>query len=140
MSDLNRFGISLPTHLLEIFDQSITNKGYQNRSQAIRDLITKEIVKDEWQDNNSDEVAGAITLVYDHHSKGLSDNLTSLQHDFYDIIISTTHVHLDHDNCLEVIIVKGPTHKVKEIVEKLKVIRGIKHNEIAMTTTGKNLD
>ena len=101
MSDLFRFGVSLDKALLDKFDRYIRERNYSNRSEAFRDLIRQELIKKEWQEG--DDVAGAITLIYDHHRKDLLNKITDLQHDFQSVIISTQHIHLDHDNCLEIV-------------------------------------
>lgn len=137
MSDLIRFGVSLDEALLKRFDNLIRNKKYTNRSEAIRDLIREMLVKEEWKKGG--EVAGAIVLVYNHHKRELVNTLTDIQHDYGDIIISTQHVHLDHDNCLEVVVVKGKTHKVQELFEKLRASKGVKHGTLNMATTGKEV-
>ncbi|RQD76738.1 MAG: nickel-responsive transcriptional regulator NikR [Candidatus Syntrophonatronum acetioxidans] len=138
MSKLVRFGISMNEQLLEKFDRLIVQKGYNNRSEAIRDLIRSQLVELEWADENQ-EVAGTITLVYDHHVKGLSDLLTDLQHDYHDLILSTMHVHLDHFNCLEVLVIQGKAGDAKKVAERLISIKGVKHGKLSITSTGKNL-
>ncbi len=138
MSKLIRFGISMNEQLLEKFDRLIVQKGYNNRSEAIRDLIRSQLVELEWADEDQ-EVAGTITLVYDHHVKGLSDLLTDLQHDFHDLILSTMHVHLDHFNCLEVLVIQGKAGDAKKVAEKLISIKGVKHGKLSITSTGKNI-
>ncbi len=138
MSKLIRFGISMNESLLENFDRIITNKGYTNRSEAIRDLIRSQMVELEWADENQ-EVAGTITLVYDHHVRGLNAQLTEIQHDVHDLVLSTMHVHLDHHNCLEVLVIKGKAGDAKKVAEKLISIKGIKHGKLTITSTGKDL-
>lgn len=138
MSDLIRFGVSLDDALLKRFDNLIRNKKYTNRSEAIRDLLREMLVKEEWKKGG--EVAGAIVLVYNHHKRELVNTLTDIQHDYGDIIISTQHVHLDHDNCLEVVVVKGKTHKVQKLFEKLRASKGVKYGTLNMATTGKKLE
>ena len=101
MPGLIRFGISLDAILSEKFDMRLKRKGYSNRSEAIRDLIRQDLVHQEWEEVG--EVAGAITLIYNHHKRELLNKLTDIQHDFQNIIISTQHVHLDHNNCLEIV-------------------------------------
>lgn len=137
MSGLIRFGVSLEEDLLKRFDHLIKEKKYPNRSEAIRDLIRETLVKEEWQLGK--EVSGAIVLVYNHHKRELVNKLTDIQHDYGDIIISTQHVHLDHDNCLEVVVVKGKPNKVKELFETLRACKGVKHGSLNMTTTGKEV-
>jgi CopG family nickel-responsive transcriptional regulator len=124
--------------LLEIFDKKIVSCGYANRSEAVRDLIRNRLVDLEWEDENQ-EVAGTITLVYDHHVRGLSSLLTELQHNWHDMILSTMHVHLDHHNCLEVLVLKGPAGRAREVADKLVGVKGVKHGKLAITSTGKQL-
>ncbi len=138
MSKLTRFGISMSESLLQQFDKMINRKGYKNRSEAIRDLIRNELVEESWQ-SEDEEVAGTITLVFDHHVKGLSSLLTELQHDYHQLILTTTHVHLDHNNCLEVLVVKGRAGDAKGVAEKLISIKGIKHGRLTITSTGSSL-
>ncbi|MCU0666707.1 MAG: nickel-responsive transcriptional regulator NikR [Candidatus Omnitrophica bacterium] len=137
MSGLVRFGISLEDNLLEKFDRHIKNKKYTNRSEAIRDLIREDLVKKQWQEGK--EVAGAVTIIYDHHERQLVNKLMDIQHDFGDFIISTQHVHLDHHNCLEVIIVKGASSKAQELADVLKSVKGVRHASLSMSTTGKGI-
>jgi len=137
MSELIRFGVSLPDDLLVRFDTEISQKGYQNRSEALRDLIRNYLVKRDLDKN--EEIVGVLSLVYDHHVPNLSDKLNDLQHDHYHNILSTTHIHLDHRNCLEVIILKGKYSEVKPLADKIIGIRGVKHGDLTFTSTGKNL-
>lgn len=137
MSDIVRFGVSLERDLLEKFDKLIESRNYTNRSEAIRDLIRQELVRKEWVEG--EEVAGAITLVYDHHKRELLNKITDIQHDYQKIIISTQHIHLDHRNCLELIAVRGNPAEVQRLADKLRAIKGVKHGTLSMTTTGKNL-
>lgn len=137
MSNLIRFGISLDKKLLERFDQLIHSQNYSNRSEAIRDLIRESLVKKEWA--KDEEVAGTITLVYDHHQRELVNTLTDIQHDFCQRIISTQHIHLDHDNCLEIVVVKGKANQVEKLAKLLKATRGVKYSSLNMATTGKKL-
>lgn len=138
MSELVRFGISLPRNLLDRFDNLIHSKNYSNRSEAIRDLIRELLVKKEWI-KGEDDVAGTITLVFDHHQRELVNTITNIQHDFHQFIISTQHIHLDHHNCLEVVIIKGKPDKIEELTNRLKSIKGVKHCAISMATTGKEI-
>ena len=137
MSELFRFGISLPKDLLDKFDKLIKAKNYSNRSEAFRDLIRQELVKEEWKAGT--EVVGAVTLVYDHHKRELVNKLTDIQHDFQGTIISTQHIHLDHDNCLELIAVKGPATDITKLADTLKSVKGVKHGTLSMSSTGKDL-
>lgn len=137
MSRIFRFGISLEKDLLDKFDQLIRNKNYSNRSEAFRDLIRQELVKKEWREGR--EVAGAINLIYGHHKRELLSKITDIQHDFQKLIISTQHIHLDHNNCLEIIAVKGNPKEVQKLSDTLISIKGVKHGTLSMSTTGKNI-
>jgi CopG family nickel-responsive transcriptional regulator len=137
MSDIIRFGVSLEKELLEKFDKLIKEKKYSNRSEAIRDLIRENLVKREWVKGK--EVAGAITLVFNHHRRELMNTLTDIQHDFHQLIISSQHIHLDHDNCLEIIIVRGKPRDARELADKLRATKGVKYGSLSIATTGKEL-
>ena len=138
MGKLTRFGVSLDEELLEPFDALCAVKGYSNRSEAIRDLIRKALVAEEWQQADG-QGAGTLTLVYDHHQNHLARRLTQMQHDEHDIIIATLHVHLDHHNCLEVLILKGEAARVRALADKLISCKGVKHGTFSGTTTGQDL-
>jgi CopG family nickel-responsive transcriptional regulator len=137
MSWLIRFGISLDKELSERFDEIIRRKAYTNRSEAIRDLIRQDLVLQEWL--HGSEVAGAITLIYNHHKRELLNKITDIQHDFQNVIISAQHIHLDHHNCLEIIAVKGNPAEVQKLASTLKAVKGVKHSTLSMSTTGKAL-
>lgn len=137
MSKIFRFGVSLDKDLLNKFDRLIKEKNYTNRSEALRDLIRQELVKKEWQQLG--EVAGAITLIYDHHKRELVNKLMDIQHDFGRMIISTQHIHLDHDNCLEIIAVKSKAGEAQKLSDNLKAVKGVKHVTLAMSSTGRNI-
>jgi len=137
MSSIIRFGVSLEKELLEKFDKLIKEKKYSNRSEAIRDLIRENLVKREWIEGK--EVAGAITLVFDHHKRELVNTLTDIQHNFYQLIISSQHIHLDHDNCLEIIVVRGNPMETRGLADKLKSTKGVKYGSLSIATTGKGL-
>ena len=138
MGKLTRVGVSLDEELLEPFDALCAVKGYSNRSEAIRDLIRKALVAEEWQQADG-QGAGTLTLVYDHHKNDLARRLTQMQHDEHDIIIATLHVHLDHHNCLEVLILKGEAARVRALADKLISCKGVKHGTFSGTTTGQDL-
>ena len=138
MGKLTRFGVSLDEELLEPFDALCAVKGYSNRSEAIRDLIRKALVAEEWQQADG-QGAGTLTLVYDHHKNDLARRLTQMQHDEHDIIIATLHVYLDHHNCLEVLILKGEAARVRALADKLISCKGVKHGTFSGTTTGQDL-
>ena len=138
MSELERFGISLPKDLLEKFDKVIGKKGYENRSEAIRDLMRDNLVEEAIESGR--EVVGTVTIVYDHHVRDISDKLTHVQHDHFKNILSSTHIHLDHDNCLEVLVLKGKSENVKTIGDKLISTKGVKHGKLVITTTSSKMD
>ena len=138
MSNLTRFGVSLETSLLEKFDQLNTQKGYKNRSEAIRDLIRDKLVSEEWAESDY-ETVGVFSLIYDHHQRDLNKTLTHIQHQHVEVIVSSTHVHIDHHNCLEVIILKGKSSIIKKVSDQLASTRGVKHGKLIMTSTGSSL-
>lgn len=135
MSELVRFGVSLDKDLLRRFDERIRDKKYTNRSEAIRDLIREDLVRREWQEGK--EVTGAITLIYDHHKRELIRRLMDIQHDFQKNIVSTQHIHLDHNNCLEIIAVRGSPSQAQRLADTLKSTKGVKHATLGMSSTGK---
>ncbi|BFU95377.1 MAG: putative nickel-responsive regulator [Nitrospira sp.] len=137
MKKLVRFGVSLDQELLQTFDRHIRRRRYTNRSEALRDLIRDNLVTDEWQEDR--ETVGTITFVYDHHVPDLTSKLTGIQHDYQGQILSGMHVHLDHDHCLEVLVVKGKGSEIRQVADALVSVKGVKHGKLAMTTTGKTL-
>ncbi|MHB0912927.1 MAG: nickel-responsive transcriptional regulator NikR [Armatimonadota bacterium] len=138
MAELIRFGVSIPGELIKTFDEDIEKRGYRNRSEAIRDMIRDHLVEREWE-NESREVVGTVTIVYDHHTRELSNALNSLQHNHHDEITCTTHVHMDQHNCLEVIVVRGTSERVRAIADQLISTKGVKHGKLVCTTTGMTL-
>lgn len=134
MEQVERFGVSMPPALLEQFDQAITDAGYANRSEAIRDIVRDYLVQKRWEQPDA-QVVGTITLVYDHHTHELEDRLTDLQHDHHEAIICSTHVHLDAHNCLEVIAVRGQSAEVQRIAQHLLSTRGVKHGGLTATAS-----
>jgi CopG family nickel-responsive transcriptional regulator len=134
---LIRFGVSIDGDLLVKFDRLIKEKKYTSRSEAFRDLIRKELVHEQWRGGR--EIAGAITLLYDHHKRELVNKLMDIQHDFGRVIISSQHIHLDHDNCLEVITVKGSPAQARKLADSLKSVKGVKHGTLSMSGTGKEV-
>jgi CopG family nickel-responsive transcriptional regulator len=133
-----RFGVSIPDELLNKLDKLAKKKGYSNRSEVLRDLVRDRFVDEQWSSGRG-EVVGTVTLVYDHHAHELAEKLTDLQHSHYKNIVSTTHIHLDQHNCLEVLVVRGKSQKVKEIADRLIATKGVKHGKLVMTSTGKDL-
>ena len=138
MSDLCRIGVAINEDLLQKFDRLIDKRGYANRSEAFRDMIRNELVQDAWASPEA-EVFGTVTLVYDHHVRLLTERLTELQHRYHSSIISALHVHLDHDNCLEVILVKGKAKVVQSLSDALIATKGVKHGRFTGTTSGDRL-
>lgn len=132
MTNLTRFSVSLPQNLLKSFDESIKFSQYTTRSKAIGDLISESLARRTWSEDG--DVAGAIIFTYDHHKRGLTNNLTKIQHDYHHIIVSSQHVHLDHDNCLEIIVIKGKAKEVKNLTKKLNTIKGISHSAVSAIT------
>mgnify|MGYP001599066196 CR=1 FL=1 len=137
MANLVRFGVSLEDDLLNKFDRHIKQHKYTNRSEAVRDLIREELVKKEWTENK--QVTGAITIVYDHHTRELVNKVLDIQHDHHDCILSTQHIHLDHRNCFEIIVTSGKAREIEKLFVKLKSTKGVKHAGFLMATKGQGL-
>ena len=129
---LKRFGVSLEDNLLDDLDLLVTDQRFPNRSQAIRFLIKKNKVEGQWEEN--EEVAGAIVLVYDHHKRNLQSQATEVQHHFHHLILSSQHVHLNHDYCLETITVKGKAKELMALSDELISIKGISHGKLVMSS------
>jgi CopG family transcriptional regulator, nickel-responsive regulator len=138
MSELSRIGVAIEAGLLAKFDRHIAQRGYTNRSEAFRDLIREELVQKSAAAPET-SVVGTVTLVYDHHVRMLSDKLIELQHQHHHAILSTLHVHLDHDNCLEVLVVRGKAAAVERLAGALLSTKGVKHGRLTITTTGTEL-
>jgi len=138
MSDLERFSITIPKELFVAFDKRNKQRGYKNRSEAIRDLIREALVKEEWG-NPKARIAATVTIVYDHHTRTLTDRITEVQHDHGGLIVSTLHVHLDHHNCLEVIVLRGVAKEVQRLAGKLGAIKGVKHAQVTLATEGTSI-
>ena len=128
---LVRFGVSFDEDILKALDEYVVESNFSNRSQAIRHLVERNIVEKKWQCNNI--VAGAIVLLYDHHKGDVFTKSNDIQHAYYDVILSTQHFHLNHDNCLEIIAVKGTSLKLTELSDKLIGIKGIIHGKLVMS-------
>jgi CopG family nickel-responsive transcriptional regulator len=137
MSKLTRTGVSIEEDLLEKFDRRIAARGYKNRSEALRDLIRDSLVADEIHRNKP--IVATLSMIYDHHSPNLSDKLNEIQHHSHQNILAATHVHLDADNCLEVVIMKGRSGEVQHLADHMLAMRGVKHGKLVVTTTGKHL-
>jgi CopG family nickel-responsive transcriptional regulator len=139
MDDLIRFGVSLPKKLLDDFDKDNEKRGYANRSEAIRDLIRNRLVEAEWEDGVG-ESAAAVVLVYDHHKHGVTEQLTQHQHDHHEYIISSLHAHLDHDNCMEVILLRGNASQIRTIAENLASSKHVKLGKFIPATLGNEIE
>lgn len=138
MPEVVRFGISADERLLERFDALIAEKGYVNRSEAIRDLIRNSLVEEQWAVGD-EEAVGTVTLVYDHHASDLGDKLTEHQHSHHEMIVSTLHIHMDAHHCLEVVVLRGPGRDIKRIADELIGTKGVKHGKFVASTTGEGL-
>lgn len=137
MGEIVRFGVSLDGALLKRFDTLIRKMGYGNRSKAIADLVRERLVEREWA--GGEEVVGTITMIYDHHQRELTARLTDIQHRHHDAVLSSQHIHLDHRNCLEVVIVRGAPREIRKLAEGMKACRGVKHLQLTMSSTGKEI-
>ncbi|MCS7025272.1 MAG: nickel-responsive transcriptional regulator NikR [Bryobacteraceae bacterium] len=138
MGNLARIGVAIEEGLLEKFDRHIAKRGYNNRSEAFRDLIRAELVRSKWQ-NPDAEVLGTLTLVYDHSVRLLNEKLTDIQHEALHSVLSTLHVHLDHDHCLEVLVLRGKAAKVQKLADTLISTKGVKHGSLTMTAAGEEM-
>src|SRR5271170_7287598 len=137
MSELARTGLSIDRELLARFDLAIAKKRYKNRSEAVRDLIRDHLVSEE---ADSDKlVVGTLTIVYEHHRPNLTEKLVEAQHRAGSKVLAATHVHLDHHNCLEVIIMRGRSSTIRDLANRILSLRGVKHGQLVITTTGKGL-
>jgi CopG family nickel-responsive transcriptional regulator len=133
MSELVRFGVAMDAELLSRFDAHLEKKGYSTRSEALRDLVRAELV--EAHASHGGNVVGTLTLVYDHHVRELSERLNEIQHDLGERVVSTLHVHLDHDHCLEVIVLRGPSAALKNAADRILATKGVAHGKLTLTTT-----
>ena len=133
-----RFSVSVPKELAKQLDRMAKEKGYDNRSLAVADMVRAHLVEHR-QNLGDQEISGTITLVYDHHKQHVQATLTDIQHDHHEVIISTLHVHLDHHNCLEVLVVRGKAGVIKRIADELIAAKGVKHGKLTVTTSGKDL-
>ncbi len=132
---LSRIGVAIDSDLLEKFDRLIRHRGYTNRSEAFRDLIRAELVE-QAADAPDSPVVGTVTLVYDHNVRLLNEKLVDLQHEHYDHILSTLHIHLDHDHCLEVLVLRGASRTVRQIADILIATKGVKIGRLTITAAG----
>ena len=132
MEKITRFGVSIEPDLLKKFDKMIKKEGYTNRSEAIRDIIRKNLITKKIEDPNARTI-GTLTMVYDHHLGNLTSRLLALQHDHHSEILTTTHIHIDHHNCLEVLVLKGKNEKIQKLADNIRALKGIKHGELVIT-------
>ena len=135
MGETVRFGVSLDSDLLEKFDALCERQGCPSRSEALRDIIRDALVQDSLHSETAD-AAGVLSLIYDHHVRDLSRKLTERQHDAHGLIVTTLHVHLDHHNCLEILVLKGKAGELRELADQLRSIRGVTHGTFSITTIG----
>jgi CopG family nickel-responsive transcriptional regulator len=139
MGVLSRIGIAIDTDLLNRFDRSIRNSGYTNRSEAFRDLIRDRLVSETTSAPDA-TVVGSVTLIYDHHAHGVGEKLTELQHAFHQLVVSTSHAHLDHESCLEVLIVHGKSAEVEQFADRLMGLKGVQHGRLVKTVPAHGMD
>jgi len=132
MGELSRIGIALDSDLLKRFDQSIAKSGYTNRSEAFRDLIRDRLVREQTAAPDA-TVVGTVTLIYNHHASGITEKLTEAQHEHHDLVVSTSHAHLDHDSCLEVLIVHGKAARIEHFADLIIGLKGVQHGRLVMT-------
>jgi CopG family nickel-responsive transcriptional regulator len=137
MAELVRTGVSIEADLLEKFDKLIAKRGYGNRSEALRDLIREALVSEEV--NSNKPVVATLSMIYDHYRPDLSNKLTEAQHHHHDNVLAATHVHLDHTNCFEVVIMRGPAGEVQRLADHMLSLKGVKNGKLVMTSTGKDL-
>lgn len=138
MPEIVRFSISTDARLLTLFDALSAEKGYVNRSEAMRDLMRNALVEEQWSEDEAQAV-GTVTLVYDHHFSDLGDKLTEHQHSHHESIVSTLHIHLDAHNCLEVVVLRGVVRDIKHLADELIGTKGVKHGKFVATTTGDGI-
>ena len=140
MSDLSRFGVSVEEELLESFDQLIAGQGYTARSEALRDLMRDALVKSRLESSPENaEVLGSLTLVYDHHASDLTDKMNELQHDHHNLVVSVLHVHVSHDDCMEVIVLRGAVKEIRALSDGLLSLKGVKHGRLFVTLASQQM-
>lgn len=132
MAQLQRFGVSIPDELLARFDRVLEKKGYGNRSEALRDLVRDYLVNEEVQKDKGN-VLGTVTLIYDHDVTNIADKINETQHHHHQHIVSCLHIHLTESVCMEVVVVRGPAHKVREIADRLTALKGVQHGKLTYT-------
>jgi len=140
MSDLLRFGVSVEDELLQSFDELINSQGYVNRSEALRDLMRDALVKSRLETSpENSEVLGSLTLVYDHHASELNDKMNELQHDHHNLVVSVLHVHVSHDDCMEVIVLRGAIKEIRALSDGLLSLKGVKHGRLFVTLAAQQM-
>ena len=140
MSDLQRFGVSIESDLLESFDQLVSQRGYATRSEALRDLIRDALVQSRVTAlAEKQDVLGSLTLVYDHHAKELTDQMADIQHRRHGMVVSVLHVHISRDDCMEVIVLRGKASQVRELADSLISLKGVKHGKLFITVPGRQI-
>ena len=137
MSEIARVSVSLESVLLEKLDQLAANSNYQNRSEFIRDLIRDQLTRQQWK--NDEEVIGTLTLVYNHHQRGLTEKLVELQHHCHETVLAATHVHITHEICAEMIMIRGRGNGIRDLAAAVKQQRGVLHADLTMSTTGEKI-
>ena len=137
MAGVVRLSFSIEAPLLERLEELVREGHYANRSEFIRDMIRDRLVRQEWE--RDEEAVGTITLVFNHHTRGLGDRLTDVQHDFHEVILATTHIHLDKDLCAETVVVRGRAHQIKTLADRLRQFKGVLHATLSISSTGKHL-
>ena len=135
MSTLARIGVAIDAELLKEFDAYLDRRNYANRSEGFRDLVRDALIGEKTAKPDEPSV-GTLTLVYDHHTRSLSEKLTAMQHDHQELVVSTLHVHLDHHNCLEVLVLRGPAGKIRHLAEGIIATKGVQHGQLTMTAAG----
>lgn len=135
-STLKRFGVSMEGNLLRKFDHLVKQRGYENRSEAVRDLVRDALIQQSWEDNEQ-IVAGTILLFYNHHQRNLLEELTSIQHSMHDLVLATTHFHLDHTSCLELIVVKGKVNDIQKFSNSLTSLKGVEYGKFTVAPVEK---
>lgn len=140
MSDLTRFGVSVEDELLVSFDKLIGVQGYETRSEALRDLMREALIKAKLENfPESGEAIGSLTLVYDHHAANLQHEMADIQHDSHDVILSVMHLHVNHDDCLEILALRGPIFKITNLSNKLLSLKGIKNGKLFLTLPSSSI-
>jgi len=133
LSEIYRFGVSIESELLETFDNSIAERGYTTRSEALRDLIRDDLVRRRLETEPNVVALGSLTLVYDHHATNLQQEMTTIQHNFQNLVVSVLHVHINHNDCLEVLALRGAAGDIKKLADSLLSLKGVKHGNLFIT-------